>query len=147
MLQSLTSDEQAQVDERAELLRGKADAITTAFEQSPELASGVLSLSTDPRGFIAELAHLFAEFYSRLAGPALQEKFPAPPSWLVIRLVLYRLLSDPSDTSLTSGAISKALFEHLLTRCFLDGWLLSRRLTDMFIERKTISASVRQEAS
>jgi len=147
MLQSLTTDEQEHMDERAELLRSKADAISIAFEQSSELGSGVLSLSLDPRGFIAELTHLFAEFYSQLAGPALQEKFLAPPSWLAIRLVLYRLLIDPRGVPLTSGEIDKAFFEHLLTRCYLDGWLLSRRLTEMFIETRKISASARQETS
>lgn len=146
MLQPLTSEEQTQMDERAELLRDKTAAITTTFEQSSELVDGLLGFWLDSRGCIAELTHLFAEFYNRLGGAAVCEKFLASPSSLAVRLVLYQLLKNPADAFPISGAIDVLLFERLLTRCFLDGWMLSSRLTQLFVGTKDITASNRQEA-
>lgn len=125
----LTSDEEKEIADRAEILDSKVNAISASFELSAPLVDGVLGLS-DKRRCAVELSRLFSEFH-RLGGSAVQESFPKPPSALIVQLILQRSVGDGTDVP-NEGAIDAALFARILSKCFLDGWLFTSRLERMW---------------
>ncbi|KAH7461408.1 uncharacterized protein KRP23_14252 [Phytophthora ramorum] len=132
LAQDTSEAEEEQVKDRLAYLRERESEVQDAFQRSPSLVSGMVTLSS-PRQCTAALTSSFESAY-RLGGRNLHERFPEPPSRFTVAFTLQQLRgSQPPDPQLpTVGAVEFEQYILIFQQSLVNTWLFSRRLEEFW---------------
>ncbi|KAL4088463.1 hypothetical protein PRIC1_012883 [Phytophthora ramorum] len=132
LAQDTSEAEEEQVKDRLAYLRERESEVQDAFQRSPSLVSGMVTLSS-PRQCTAALTSSFESAY-RLGGSNLRERFPEPPSRFTVAFTLQQLRqSQPPDPQLpTVGAVEFEQYILIFQQSLVNTWLFSRRLEEFW---------------